>query len=353
MRVMLLTADYPPHVWSGIGVAVQRQARALSALGVHVTVLVASPDAARTWPEADGDVEVRSLAGRRFPVDPRGFDWVHLHSLPLAELAFELRHRFELPLVYTAHALVHRESRPSEATAFWSAVQRRVLERSQRVVFLSESERAAALDLLPMLWDRAVVVPNGLPMPAPGASSASLDGPLVFAGRFAESKGLETLAGAMEQVFAEHPTARLVLAGGHGDAAGRRAVSRMQHAHPDRCQVLGWLDQRALGELLATASLALVPSLYEPFGQVALEAMSLGTPVLASAVGGLLQVVGPESGGHLVASHAPGDWARETLGLLRDSAEHERLRQRGPRYVAARFEIGAVAERLVKEAYAA
>ncbi|HEY8207053.1 MAG TPA: glycosyltransferase family 4 protein [Myxococcaceae bacterium] len=350
MRVLVLTADYPPRTWSGIGAAVQRQARALAALGVQVTVLVPDPD-----PAPDGAVEIRSLAGPRCPVDPRAYDLVHLHSLALAELAAELHRRFGLPLLYTAHALVDRELEPSPEAAFWAAVQARVLRLSQRAIFLSDAERDAAVARWPELASRSVVVPNGLalePTPAPEPPPPS-EGPLVFAGRFARSKGLRVLAAAMDRVFAEEPGARLVLAGGHGDGEGRRAVSDLARAHPGRCEVRGWLPQPALRSLFAGASAVLVPSLYEPFGQVALEAMAVGAPVLASAVGGLRQIAGPGSGGRLVEGHDPEDWARATLALLRSPSERCRLRRQGPAHVAAHFEISRVAGRLLREAYAA
>jgi glycogen(starch) synthase len=354
MKVLILTADYPPRAWSGIGTAVARQARALGELGVDATVLVGRPGR-RPPARAAGPSRVLSLAGPRFPVDPRGFDVVHLHSLCLAELAAELRRRFGLPLVYTAHALVDREAEPSRpTTAFWSAVQRRVMALARKVVFLSAAERAAALAREPRLAARATVIPNGLPPPRPRRRRGAADGagPLVFAGRFAASKGLAVLAAAAPPILERYP-GRLVLAGGHGDAAGRRAVRRLRETCGQRCQVAGWLGREALDELLASASLVLVPSLYEPFGQVALEAMAVGAPVLAASVGGLAEVAGPGSGGRLVAGHQPAAWAAAALAILDDPAEQARLRRQGPPYVATRFAIAAVARRLAEEAYAA
>src|SRR5205814_1025722 len=120
----------------------------------------------------------------------------------------------------------------------------------RRAIFLCEAERGAAVERWPDLAPRAVVVPNGLPL-EPALPPPPPGGPLVFAGRFARSKGLAVLAAAMDRVFAEEPGARLVLAGGHGDAAGRRAVARMLRAHPGRCEVRDWLPQPALRSLLA------------------------------------------------------------------------------------------------------
>src|SRR5262245_30723553 len=135
MKVMILTADYPPAAWSGIGAAVALQARALAALGVETQVMVASKER-RPFLIEDG-LRVHWLSRARFPVDAREFDLVHLHSLALSELALELRGRFHLPLVYTAHSWLPSELGQSAEAAFWCAVQGRVMAASHRVIFLN------------------------------------------------------------------------------------------------------------------------------------------------------------------------------------------------------------------------
>src|SRR4051794_3281495 len=91
MRVLILTADYPPNAWSGIARAVEVQARALSLMDVDVHVIAGK--ARQGFQSSRGRPVLHWLDGACFPVDPRGFDRVHLHSLSLAELALELRGR--------------------------------------------------------------------------------------------------------------------------------------------------------------------------------------------------------------------------------------------------------------------
>src|SRR5262245_47128105 len=141
----MLTADYPPNPWSGIGVAVERQARALADLGARVQVLVAAaPGRPTAAPAESGRLSVHPLSRRRFPVDPRNADVVHVHSLALADLALELRRRAGAPLVYTAHSLVEDELRfgrvDGSLTKSWRAVQARLFAEADRVVFLSRAE---------------------------------------------------------------------------------------------------------------------------------------------------------------------------------------------------------------------
>jgi glycosyltransferase involved in cell wall biosynthesis len=350
VRVMILTADYSPGAWSGIGVAVEQQARALAALGVEVHVLVAGE--ARFAAAAEPGPTVHHLSRRRCPIDPRGFDGLHVHSLALSELALEIRHRFGVPLAYTVHSLLHLELEPSPLTAPWCAVQRQVLAASDRVVFVSEADRGAALALLPELRGRSRVVPNGVaPLLSPTPSRPTSEGPIVFAGRFARSKGIELLAQLMPRLLARR-SCRFVLAGGHGDAGGHRLVRDLERRFPETCQAVGWLERDALSGLFARAGLVLIPSLYEPFGLVALEAMSVGAPVLAAAVGGLLEVVTEASGGRLVGSRDPDEWADAASHLLSSSTTTRELRARGPAYVASRYDAGRLAQRLIDDVYA-
>jgi len=95
----------------------------------------------------------------------------------------------------------------------------------------------------------------------------------------------------------------------------------------------------------------LVPSCYEPFGMVAVEAMRAGAPVLASCVGGLAEILTPESGGRLVGSQDPADWRDQALDILRDDCLAGALAQRGPEYVKTCFNPSDVAARLMREVY--
>lgn len=294
----MLTADFPPANWSGIGSAVFHQTNALRQLGVEVEVLTRE-----------------RLAGPHFPLDIRGGDIVHLHSLALAELALELTGRFALPLVYTAHSLIEREL-GAEARS-WAALQQRLFRAADAVIFVSRAEREAVPHV-----KRAHVLHNGLP-PLPSGRYDE-DGPVVFAGRYTYSKGLDVVLDLAEVIPRE-----LILAGGHGDSdLERRAAS---------CSV-GWLPQDALHALFARAALVLMPSRYEPFGMVALEAMRAGAPLLASEA--LREVVPAES---IVA----GNWREAVPRLLGDPARRRAMHESGARHVAEHFDARWLAGELV------
>jgi glycosyltransferase involved in cell wall biosynthesis len=346
---MILTVDYPPPFWSGIGATVQRQAEALSESGAEVHLLYpggkSSPPACR---EASG-FSAASISGDRFPIDPRGFDWIHLHSLALTELAFRLRRRTGTPVAYTVHSLLDRELTDNTNTRFWSAIQRRVMAASDAVVFLSRAERDVAVAMLPELAARSRVIPNAVPTAvAPGP--VEREELIVFAGRFAMNKGIPLLVDLLPQIR-HRKTIRFVLAGGHGDPQSEAMVAGLCETLGDCCSSPGWLDQSALDALFARAALVLLPSYYEPFGLVALEAMRMGAPVLAAATGGLAEIVTPDSGGRLVHTHQWQDWLEQALEITSDSEVSRRLSLRGPVYVERNFSPAKVAARLCETIY--
>jgi glycogen synthase len=329
LRLLLLTADYPPSNWSGIGTAVSHQAAALAELGVDVHVL--------TPAMVDEDQRVHHLTRDRFPIAIETDDVVVLHSLALAELAFELRRRYRLPLLYTAHSVVEIELR--EGAAKWIDVQRRLFDEADRVMFVSRAEYEAAARLIPGLATRASVLHDGVPAP-PAPRVYDAHGPVVFAGRFTRIKGFDVV---LEMVSTM--SAPFVLAGGHGDR-DLREHARSLDAN-GRCEVKGWIDRAALDELFATASLVIMPSRYEPFGMVALESMRMGAPLLASACGGLAEIVTSASGGRWIPEPDARSWISACTALLADHSERQAMHERGPSYVARHFDARVVATELL------
>lgn len=336
----VLTADYcQRQCWSGIGVAAAVQANALARQGCPVDVL--SP-AIEAGVSIAANPRLHALSRERFPCAPPPGTLLHLHSLGLAELALELVRRFRLRLVYTVHALPHRELSDSLHThswahswaRSWTAVQERLFSAAACVIFLNHADQAEAVRRNAGLRARSHVLPNPIPRTEPPADDQR-EHLALFAGRFAASKGIALLAATIAGLLDRACSWSFAIAGGHGDAAGHEIVARLAARYPERCRMPGWLDRPAINALYARASLVLIPSLYEPCGMVALEAMRMGAPVLASNADGLARLGHPESGAVLVEDRSPQSWIATSERLMADHELRHTLSRRGPAYVAA------------------
>jgi glycosyltransferase involved in cell wall biosynthesis len=225
------------------------------------------------------------------------------------------------------------------------------MRASDSVIFLSESEHAAALKISPELRGRAHVVGNAIWPGPPLAPRSEPDGPIVFAGRFARSKGISLLAPFVSRL-ARASRVKFVFAGGHGDPESEDMVRSLAARLGERCRLVGWLPPAPLRSLFNRSALVVAPSEYEPFGMTALEAMSEGAPVLAARTGGLAEMMRPESGGRLAASRDPDEWCGLANAILENHNEWRVLHEQGPCYAAARFHPKPMALRLMQEGYA-
>lgn len=158
--------------------------------------------------------------------------------------------------------------------------------------------------------DRTHILPNGIPrtaMPTPVRDT----GHILFVGRLEHVKGVDVLLRAFQRVVAEHPGARLTVVGDGAD----RARLAAEHADP-RVTFTGWLTAGQVAERVAASSVVVLPSLWpENFPTVALEALQAGRPLIASRVGGLPELVGPDNG-VLVTPGDHDELARALNGLL-------------------------------------
>lgn len=164
--------------------------------------------------------------------------------------------------------------------------------------------RHVADDVLDMFGadpDRVVAIPNGAPPPrsadeiaalaAHGARLAGGDEYVVFVGTLEPRKDLPTLVAAFDELAANRPHLRLVLAGPDGWGADAVTTAIAAARHRDRIVRTGWLDARDRDALLAGAQVFAYPSRLEGFGLPPLEAMALDTPVVATRVGALPEVL--------------------------------------------------------------
>jgi starch synthase len=329
VRVALLTREYPPHVYGGAGVHVEYLALELSKLeDVTVHAWEAGDGPHHAWDARAG--EESSLAAlRALSIDLTMAAWtadaeiVHSHTW-YANLGGHLSKLVHgIPHVATVHSL--EPLRPWKAEqlgggyAISSWAEKTALEAADAVIAVSKGTRADILSVYPAIDpERVRVIYNGIDTEqyAPDFGTDVLERygvdrarpSVVFVGRITRQKGVEYLLRAAR---AFDPAAQLVLCAGSADTPelGAEVERRVAELRAERDGVI-WLEQMLpkpeVIQLLSHATVFACPSIYEPLGIVNLEAMACEAAVVATATGGIPEVVGDGATGLLVPIE-PGD----------------------------------------------
>ena len=218
----------------------------------------------------------------------------------------------------------------------WPPLLARALRGGAWVHTISEAVADEVRDRHPWAADRVVAVPLAVRRPAPAdASSDAARGRhlaggaryVLALGTVEPRKDLPTLVAAFDLLAAEDPELRLVIAGPDGIGAPALTEARRRARHRRRIVRLGWVDDAQRLALLRGASVLAYASRYEGFGLVPLEAAAVGTPVVASAVGAIPEVLG--DGGLLVAPDDPEELAFALARVLTDAELASSLIRRG------------------------
>lgn len=221
-----------------------------------------------------------------------------------------------------------------------------VADRACRVICVSDWVRHRFLDGVSEHADRAIVLPNAMTIPDPGAAGAPIekDRLILFVGRMNQDKGCLLFAAAVAQALPALPGWRAEMIG-QGKPAMMRRIASILAPVAGRVSIRGFLPHAAVMSEFARAAIVVVPSLWpEPFGRTALEAMAAGCAIIATTRGGLPEVVG-DCGVVL----DPPDTNRLTeslIALANDGATRLALQRRAAERAAAHFAIQPWADRL-------
>ncbi|MCX5054194.1 MULTISPECIES: glycogen synthase [unclassified Streptomyces] len=374
MRVGLLTREYPPDVYGGAGVHVEFLARELTSLvdlevhcwgegrGVGVirhrpwAALDTANDALRTF-----SVDLAMAAGLE------GRDLVHSHTW-YANLGGHLaKMLYGVPHVMTAHSL--EPLRPWKAEqlgggyALSSWAERTAIETADAVIAVSGAMREDILTCYPTLDpDKVHIVHNGIDttLYRPDSGTDVLDRlgldrkrPYVlFVGRITRQKGVPHLLRAVRGI---DPAAQVVLCAGAPDTPEIDREFRELYQELSRVREgVHWIPQMLprpeVIQLLTHAAAFACPSVYEPLGIVNLEAMACGTPVVASQVGGIPEVVDDGKTGLLVAvdDDFEAGLTRALDQVIGDPEAARRMGEAGRERAVGEFGWDAVARRTVR-----
>lgn len=359
----------------GMNVYVRELTRHLGRLGVQVDVFTRSQDEHVPHVLHDlgyGNRVVHIPAGEEAPLpreilaqylpdfarrvwefaEAKGFryDIIHSHYWMSGMAALELKQRWNVPLIHMFHTLGLMKQRvarsPEEREGEYRLEgERRVLEAADWIVAATPAELAQLQWLYQADVSKVVIIPPGVdtshfyPIPADEAKEVigvpPCEDMLLYVGRIEPLKGLDALLKALAILRQEHVRVCLMVIGGEpaseggGESAemGRLKALCEQIGLTDLVVFLGKRGQDTLPYYYSAAVAVVVPSHYESFGMVALEAMACGTPVVASQVGGLAFLVQDGVTGFTVPVDEPQILAERLGWLLQDPALRQRLGQ--------------------------
>jgi alpha-maltose-1-phosphate synthase len=340
MRIALFTNEYPPNVYGGAGVHVEYLARELARAddGAHRVDV----HAFGRQDEARDNLRVRGVeAGLNLAAqDPRHArlldallrdlamvgavdrpDIVHCHTWYSHMAGCLARPLTGARLVLTTHSLEpHRPWKAEQLGSAYNAtvwIERTAYQNADGVVAVSESMKRDVQALYGVAEERVRVIHNGIDAEEyrPRSDDATLrrlgidpEVPMVlFVGRITRQKGILHLVRAIRHLRAG---VQVVLCAGAPDTEeiGAEMTALVDSARADAAVPIVWLDEMMpktdVITLYSHAAVFVCPSVYEPFGIINLEAMACETPVVASAVGGIPEIVVPGETGMLVSFEA-------------------------------------------------
>jgi len=322
VRALMLTNEFPPEIYGGAGVHVDELTRHLRGLiELDVRTFGTASEEAGGWrvrgylPALDvshADERLRPMLAAlsrdlAMVADPIDADVVHVHTWYTHLAGVLVRLAYGIPLVLTVHSL--EPLRPWKREQLGggyevsSWVERTAIESADAVIAVSQGTRDDVLRLFDVRPERVHVIHNGIdpdfyqPDPATDALVRHGVDPSVpyvlFVGRITRQKGIVHLARAIRHL---DPGVGVVLCAGQPDTPeiGREMAEAVAAAQAERPNVV-WIGEMVsrtdVRQLYSHASVFCCPSVYEPFGIINLEAAACETPVVASAVGGIPEVV--------------------------------------------------------------
>ena len=361
MRVLMLSWEYTPHMVGGLGKHVVELLPELIDQGVEVHLITprfrgGEPEeplrGADGRPAANGSrvyrvdphpyqmpnfytnaVQTNVLleqAARHLVEQSGRFDLIHAHDWLVSFSAIALKHSRHLPLLATIHATEMGRNRGHLGDQMQRDIHMaewNLLHESWRVIACADFMAWEIGTYFGASRDKIDVIPNGVdPAPFDRLDRAALqswrdqivppDTKIVFyVGRLVWEKGLQVLVDAAPQIVSIYPRVKFVIAGG-GDFRHDLAERARRNGVGDWFLFPGRISDEDRDRLYKVADVAVFPSLYEPFGIVALEAMAAGTPVVVSDVGGLSEVVNLHETGIKVHPDDPGSLAWGILHTL-------------------------------------
>jgi glycosyltransferase involved in cell wall biosynthesis len=324
MKILVLTWEFPPRIVGGIARHVAELYPEIIHLGHQIHLITVEFGQAPHYEVVDG-VHVHRVSvakgenffhwvgnmnesmgkqGGKLILEEGGFDIVHAHDWLVGDAAIALKYHFKLPLVATIHATEHGRHNGifNDIQRYVHLQEKRLTHEAWRVIVCTNYMRREVEQTLTTPWDKIDVVYNGI-----RREKKKLDPDfdywtfrrrfardeekiVYYVGRMSYEKGIAGLIAAAPKVLAAmHQNVKFVfIGGGHTEHLKQQA---RESGIWQQCYFTGFMPDWELDRFQTIADCAVFPSLYEPFGIVALESFAARVPVVVSDTGGFPEVV--------------------------------------------------------------
>lgn len=378
MKIGILTWEFPPRIVGGVARHCHGLAKALAhkESDVHVITL--------GFPGAPGYEEINGVSVHRFPIElghPNFITWtllfnhflekglsdlsqkvkldlIHVHDWLTAPSGISFKHFMNKPLVITVHSTEHGRSSlhsPDSYTIdgieWWSTYE------ANKIIVASHSMKGEVCGHFHVPAEKVEIIPNGIDVTKFDMSTdrqavrrrydvQSHEKLVLCVGRLVPQKGIEYLIRAIPAIADRYPQAKFIFVGEGWMRDYLESVSRST-GHHWKIKFTGFIPDQELTALMTSADVLVIPSVYEPFGIVALEGMAAGVPVVASQVGGLAEVIEHDRTGVFVYPRNPDSIAWGVGHVLSNPDHANWITKNASEKVQKTYSWEAIADRTV------
>jgi glycogen synthase len=380
MRVVMLSWEYPPFVIGGIAAHVDGLARAMARSSHDVVVMTlqrhepGTPDVADDeivegvrvlrastdlpWlPEGDLVARMASANHQIVSMAARLGEWrpdvVHAHDWLVAWAGDTLKTLWDRPLVATIHATErgrHGGHVPPGMPAAINAIEWWLTYQAREVIACSKFMIREIVSGFELPIEKVHLVPNGVD-PAvwkvPTAEAPPREQLVVAWGRVQYEKGFQVLVRAIAELRQRLPEVRCIIAG-RGSYLPELQTQIDVEGATDAIELAGFVPDDELHSILQRAGCVIIPSLYEPFGIVALEGMAAGAPTIVARTGGLAEIVDGTDAGLLFEPGNHHELAAQIETVLTNPAIAAKMRKNAATLIDDHYTWTAIAASTVK-----
>ena len=377
MKVLMLSWEYPPKSVGGLAQHVYDLTNALAELGMEVHLITSGGYGAPSFEQVNGVKVYRvepyrvsspdfvtwvaqfnvALLEKAIPILAENSDFhiLHAHDWLVAYAARAVKHAGRLPLIATIHATEYGRNYGlhNDTQRHISDIEWWLTYEAWRVICCSHYMEGEVRHVFQLPQDKIVVIPNGVNInnfktgnrDARRINYAAPDEKIVFyIGRLVREKGVQVLLDAAPEILANHPQTKFVISGkGPYEPSLKHQAAMLGISN--RVYFTGYINDDVRNSLYSWSDVAVFPSLYEPFGIVALEAMAAGTPVVVSDCGGISEIVRHGEDGLKANTGNSHSLAQNILAILKQPELGNKLRETAYRRVLNEFNWKNIARR--------